>query len=107
MPLVPVAPRRNFAMPLLDHFVPPLSLTHPWRGFPSAWAAAMAQHLNRGILPPRFYALPNVTLGGPVEIDVAALRDESLPEADRAEEAVASWSASEAAVAVAVDFAGL
>jgi hypothetical protein len=25
-------------MPLFDHFVPPLSRSHPWRGFHSAWA---------------------------------------------------------------------
>src|SRR5947209_7598491 len=30
-------------MPLLDHFNPPLSRTHPWRGFHGAWAAAMAR----------------------------------------------------------------
>jgi hypothetical protein len=45
-------------MPLLDHFNPPLSRTHPWRSFHSAWAAAMARLLNRGVLPEGFYAVP-------------------------------------------------
>ena len=27
-------------MPLLDHFTPPLSRTHPWRSFHGAWAEA-------------------------------------------------------------------
>jgi hypothetical protein len=36
-------------MPLLDHFNPPLSRTHPWRSFHGAWAAAMARLLNQGV----------------------------------------------------------
>ncbi|MBW3596295.1 MAG: hypothetical protein KY475_03360 [Planctomycetes bacterium] len=50
-------------MPLLDHFNPPLSRTHPWRSFHSAWAAAMARLLNQGILPPGYHALPCVDHG--------------------------------------------
>ena len=62
-------------MPLLDHFHPPLSRTHPWRGFHGAWAAAMARLLNAGVLPPGYYAVPFLDRDGPVEIDVAALRE--------------------------------
>ena len=61
-------------MPLLDHFNPPLSRTHPWRSFHSAWAAAMARLLNQGVLPGGYYAVPLVELDGRVEIDVATLR---------------------------------
>src|SRR5437879_9541615 len=61
-------------MPLLDHFNPPLSRTHPWRSFHGAWAAAMARLLNQGILPPGYYAVPLLDRDGPIEIDVAALR---------------------------------
>src|SRR4051794_18732472 len=61
-------------MPLLDHFPPPLSRTHPWRGFHGAWAAAMARLLNAGVLPPGYYAVPFPDRDGPVEIDVAALQ---------------------------------
>src|SRR4051794_21968328 len=46
------------AMPLLDHFHPPLVRTHPWRGFHGAWAAAIARLLNAGVLPPGYYAVP-------------------------------------------------
>ena len=35
-------PTTEPAMPLLDHFHPPLSRTHPWRAFHGAWASAMA-----------------------------------------------------------------
>jgi hypothetical protein len=62
-------------MPLLDHFHPPLSRTHPWRGFLGAWAAAMARLLNAGVLPPGYDAVPFLDRDGPVEIDVAALRE--------------------------------
>lgn len=62
-------------MPLLDHFHPPLSRTHPWRGFHGAWASAMARHLNAGVLPEGYYAIPFLDRDGPVEVDVAALRE--------------------------------
>ena len=42
---------RGFFMPLLDHFHPPLGLMRHWEGFHHAWAANLAQHLNRQILP--------------------------------------------------------
>ena len=62
-------------MPLLDHFNPPLSRSHPWRSFHGAWAVAIARLLNDGILPPGFYAVPFVGRDGPIEIDVATLRE--------------------------------
>ena len=52
-------------MPLLDHFNPPLSRTHPWRSFHGAWAAATARLLNQGVLPPSYYAVPLVDREGP------------------------------------------
>jgi hypothetical protein len=64
-------------MALLDHFHPPLSRTHPWRGFHGAWAAAMARLLNHGILPDGFYAVPFLDRDGPIEIDVATLKNGS------------------------------
>ena len=66
-------------MPLLDHFNPPLNRTHPWRSFHGAWAAAMARLLNQGVLPPGYYAVPLVDRDGPIEIDVAALREQGAP----------------------------
>jgi hypothetical protein len=62
-------------MPLMDHFNPPLSRTHPWRSFHGAWAAAMARLLNQSVLPPGYYAVPLVDRDGPIEIDVATLRE--------------------------------
>jgi uncharacterized protein DUF4058 len=57
-------------MPLLDHFHPPLSIQRHWEGFHSAWAGEIARRLNQD-LPPRYFAEPNVRIGGQVEIDVA------------------------------------
>jgi hypothetical protein len=43
-------------MPLLDHFRPPLRGPRHWEGFHHVWAANIAQHLNREVLPPGFFA---------------------------------------------------
>src|SRR5581483_8937282 len=89
------------AMSLLDHFRPPLSRTHPWRGFHGAWAAAMARLLNAGVLPPGYYAVPFLDRDGPVEIDVAALRDAEPVGATASPQ---PWSPAAPALAVAVEW---
>jgi len=92
-------------MPLLDHFNPPLSRTHPWRSFHGAWAAAMARLLNQGVLPSGYYAVPLVDRDGPIEIDVATLRNqEAVGSADAGGEP-RTWEAPAPALAVAVDLA--
>lgn len=87
-------------MPLLDHFHPPLSRTHPWRGFHGAWAAAMARLLNAGVLPPGYYAVPFLDRDGPVEIDVAALREFAPAGGDGAQ----LWTPPDPGQAVAVEW---
>jgi hypothetical protein len=57
-------------VPLLEHFRPPLSVTHPWKGFHSAWANAITNQLNE-VLPEDCYAIPEVPLGDQIEIDMA------------------------------------
>jgi hypothetical protein len=54
-------------MPLLDHFNPPLSRSHPWRSFHGGWAAAIARLLNQDVLPAGFYAVSRIEHEGPVE----------------------------------------
>jgi hypothetical protein len=93
-------------MPLLDHFRPPLEALRPWSGFHSAWASSIAACLNRGLLPPRFSAIPNLQLsGGTIEIDVATIREDGWQGPMDGETAI--WSPPRPAGVVTVDFAGL
>lgn len=62
-------------MPLRDHFRQPLSVTHSFSGFHSAWASEIAFALNSGALPAGFYAVPQIRRDGPQEIDVSTLRE--------------------------------
>lgn len=90
-------------MPLLDHFNSPLNRTHPWRSFHGAWAAAMARLLNQGVLPPGYYAVPLVDRDGPIEIDVATLRESGLPPATEGISTLQTWAPPAPSVAVAVE----
>lgn len=71
------------AMPLRDHFHPPLSKRKNWEGFHGQWPAMIVQTLNRK-LPPRFEAEPNVHVGSEIEVDAATLEshDPSYPSGD-------------------------
>src|SRR6184192_2892323 len=94
-------------MPLLDHFHPPLSRTHPWRGFHGAWAAAMARLLNGGVLPPGYYAVPFLDRDGPVEIDVATLQDFATASAASESSGPQPWAPAAPALTVAVEWPSL
>jgi hypothetical protein len=94
-------------MPLLDHFNPPLNRTHPWRSFHGAWAAAMARLLNQGVLPSGYYAVPLVDRDGPIEIDVATLRDHEAPGSAFGVAEPRTWAAPAPALAIAIDLAGV
>lgn len=64
-------------MPLLDHFHPPLRGPRRWEGFHHAWAANIAQHLNREVLPADFFAEPEISLGRTLDfarLDVCEVR---------------------------------
>lgn len=63
-------------MPLHDHFHPPWSERRPWEGFHSAWAAAIAFHLNSGLLPAEYYAMPLLQVSGRVEVDIGTFQEE-------------------------------
>jgi hypothetical protein len=93
----------GLVMPLLDHFNPPLSRTHPWRGFHGAWAAAMARLLNHGVLPAGYYAVPLVDVEGPAEIDVATLQYRATPDAEEGAPAPQAWTPPAHGLAVAVE----
>ncbi len=88
-------------MPLRDHFHPPLSTLRPWEGFHSAWANAIATELNR-ILPAEYVALPQVSRGSAVEIDVATLELSAVSE----ERGFGDWSPGEPLWSRPVDWSG-
>src|SRR5207237_1936793 len=90
-------------MPLLDHFNPPLSRTHPWRSFHGAWAAAIARLLNQGVLPPGYYPVPLVDRDGPIEIDVATLRENEAAGLPKGTAAPHTWAPPAPGLAVAVE----
>jgi hypothetical protein len=58
-------------MPLLDHFHPPLSEDRHWESFHAAWAAYLAEDLNRR-LPEGYFAEEQTHAGAVVEIDVGS-----------------------------------
>src|SRR5262249_45008568 len=62
---------RRRAMPLLDHFHPPLSTERRWESFHSSWATKIAETLMERWLPSNYIAEENVHFGPSVEIDIA------------------------------------
>jgi hypothetical protein len=88
-------------MPLRDHFHPPLDDTHPWESVHSMWITELVRHLNEHVLPPGYYALPTVSLGKGVEIDVAALKQSPTPEEPSPP---SIWAPPRPALVTAVDF---
>jgi hypothetical protein len=91
-------------MPLLDHFRSPWSPDWPWDGVHASWAASIAEHLNRGVLPPDYHAIPLIKRGGQVEIDVAALQQDSGGGAGSQPAATATWAPPRAAITRPVEF---
>jgi hypothetical protein len=69
----------DFAVPLLDHFHPPLYPQHAWESFHANWATKIADALT-DLLPPEFLVEEHIHLGPAFEIDVAAIEKDDLPE---------------------------
>src|SRR5437868_4627719 len=67
---------RSRAMPLRDHFRPPVSKRSSWEGFHSGWPMRIVEELGSR-LPDGFVAEPHVRLGSFYEIDVCAFEQEA------------------------------
>jgi hypothetical protein len=63
------------AVPLRDHFHPPLENRRHWEGFHGQWPGVIVQYLSDK-LPPQYFAEPRVHAGSRVEIDVAGFHEE-------------------------------
>jgi hypothetical protein len=98
---------RRLAMPLLDHFHPPLSKQRHWDSFHGAWAEAIARHLNEDRLPAHFYAEARVMIGSRVEIDVATHEETNGKAFNTDHGGVAVWAPPKPITSAALDFAGL
>jgi Protein of unknown function (DUF4058) len=94
-------------MPLLDHFRPPLRGPRRWEGFHHAWAANIAQHLNREVLPAEFFAESEISMGPTLEIDVATVELTDGREISGTTTATAVWAPPKPPLAFPVDFARL
>src|SRR5216683_2482537 len=93
-------------MPLLDHFHPPLHGPRRWEGFLHAWATGIAHQLNDNVLPPDYFAEPEISVGPELEVDVATLERLSTTGLGKGL-ATKVWSPARPKIAVPVDFAHL
>jgi hypothetical protein len=86
-------------VPLLDHFHPPLHGPRRWEGFHSTWASQIAEQLNQELLPPGYYAEPNIHLGTQFEAPAAV--------SEKGGAATAVWAPPQASLSVPINFAQL
>src|SRR5262249_19944967 len=63
------------AMPLMDHFHPPLSRRLPWTTLHAGWAVRIADNLNDRWLSPGFVASEYATSAAHPEIGIATYED--------------------------------
>jgi hypothetical protein len=94
-------------MPLLDHFRPPLRGPRRWEGFHHAWAANIAQHLNREVLPAEFFAESEISLGPTLEIDVANFEGSNGSGPPGRADGTTVWAPTKPLLMFPVDFARL
>lgn len=91
-------------MPLLDHFHPPLDVTRPWEGFHASWTTKISEQLNAGVLPPEYVAIPQVTVGGQLEVDVGTFEEQGVIQAANGPVATAVWSPPKPLLTAPLDF---
>ena len=94
-------------MPLLDHFHLPLSIERPWEGIHSTWAATIATHLNQDQLPAEYFAMPLITLGGGVQVEVGTFQTGEQQESSHGGVATRLWAPPQAPLSAVVDFVSL
>jgi hypothetical protein len=94
-------------MPLLDHFHPPLSMERPWEGIYSTWASTIATQLNQDQLPAEYFAMPLVTLGGGMQVDVGTFQTGAQPESPNGGVVTQIWAPPQPPLSAVVDFISL
>ena len=91
-------------MPLLDHFHLPLSVERPWEGIHGTWASTIATQLNQDQLPEDYFAMPLVTIGGGVQVDVGTFQADEQQEKTNGGVATQIWAPPQPPLSAAVDF---
>jgi len=94
-------------MPLLDYFHPPLSVERPWEGMHSTWAATIATQLNQDQLPEDYFAMPLVTIGGGMQVDVGTFQPGVQQESTHGGIAIQTWALPQPPLSAVVDFVAL
>ena len=94
-------------MPLLDHFHLPLSVERPWEGIHSTWASTIATQLNQDQLPAEYFAMPLITLGGGVQVDVGTFQTGEQQESTPGGVATQIWAPPQPPLSAVVDFVAL
>jgi hypothetical protein len=94
-------------MPLLDHFHAPLSVERPWEGIHSTWASTIATQLNQDQSPAEYFAMPLVTVGGGVQVDVGTLQSGEQQESAPGGVATQVWAPPQPPLSAVVDFVAL
>jgi hypothetical protein len=94
-------------MPLPDHFHPPLSVERPWAGMHSTWASTMAMQLNQDQLPAEYFAMPLITVGGGVQVDVGTFQSGEQQEGVPGGVATQIWAPPQPLLSAVVDFVSL
>jgi hypothetical protein len=94
-------------MPLLDHFHSPLSVERPWEGIHSTWASTIATRLNQDQLPEDYVAMPLVTIGGGVQVDVGTFQTGEPQESTNGGVTTRIWAPPQPPLSAIVDFVSL
>jgi len=91
-------------MPLLNHFHLPLSVERPWEGIHSTWASTIATQLNQDQLPEEYFAMPLVTIGGGVQVDVGTFQTGEQQENSNGGVTARIWAPPQPPLSAVVDF---
>src|SRR4051812_620857 len=92
-----MGPREEAAMPLRDHFRPPLDDETSWDALHGAWPTVIVMAINPK-LPRRYVAEPRVHLGSTAEVDVSTYEKQAdrttgaAVDADEGSIATAVWA---------------
>ncbi len=93
-------------MPLREHFQGPQTWASRWEAMHSSWPTYIAESLSEGLLPPHYYAVPQVTVGS-VEVDVGTFGAQTQGGSQNGGVATAVYASPAAAVTAVVDWSEL